>query len=201
MVCHGGIDFNDCEMPEFCHPAKGPMGKEGHECPAFCPVKCDAKDLQCWGGMDENDCPKPDFCLSGPGKKLLVKIIVKYMLSIFFTRFNVNFMLVPNSFCIFNVGPIGNDGKECPLTCPVICKSDEMWCDGGIDHNGCMMPNTCVNSKGPMGKDNVECNAFCPVKCAPGDMQCWGGKDDYDCEMPGFCTPSKGTYNYLVFCT
>ena len=66
MWCTGGKDFNDCEMPELCVSAKGPMGKDGFECAAHCPVKCGPEEIQCWGGMDANDCPMPDFC--GPSK-------------------------------------------------------------------------------------------------------------------------------------
>ena len=67
MVCHGGIDFNDCEMPEFCHPSKGPMGKDNVECNAFCPVKCAPGDMQCWGGKDDYDCEMPGFCTPSKG--------------------------------------------------------------------------------------------------------------------------------------
>ena len=32
----------------------------------------------------------------------------------------------------------------CPASCPVPCPDNHMWCDGGVDANGCKMPNTCV---------------------------------------------------------
>ena len=77
MTCPGGYGYNNCMNADFCASSKGPIGKDGNECPAFCPVKCSPKDLQCWVEKDENDCPKPDMCIPGPGMKLLLKMIIK----------------------------------------------------------------------------------------------------------------------------
>ena len=68
MVCPGGKDWNECEMPNSCHPSKGPIGKDGHECPAFCPTKCGPEEMQCHGGMDWNHCMMPDFCVPSKGE-------------------------------------------------------------------------------------------------------------------------------------
>jgi len=40
-------------------------------------------------------------------------------------------------------GPIGNDGNECPVSCPVVCGVGEKNCGSGSDENGCPMPDTC----------------------------------------------------------
>ena len=66
MSCWGGKDANDCTMPDFCVPMKGgPVGKDGMECPVFCPMKCNFDDIQCYSGKDDNDCPMPDYCMPG----------------------------------------------------------------------------------------------------------------------------------------
>ena len=68
LHCGGGIDYNGCPEPNFCIPTKGPMGKDGVECPNQCPVKCSGDDMRCWGGKDMNDCPaKADFCMPSKG--------------------------------------------------------------------------------------------------------------------------------------
>merc|ERR1711860_240827 len=65
--CWGGYDINDCQMPDFCVPSKGPMGKDGMECPAHCPAQCHHEDLVCPGGKDWNECQMPDFCSPSKG--------------------------------------------------------------------------------------------------------------------------------------
>ena len=39
---------------------------------------------------------------------------------------------------------MGNDGVECPGMCPTQCAPGDMMCPGGMDGNGCMMPDTCT---------------------------------------------------------
>merc|ERR1711862_849641 len=41
--CYGGKDMDGCQMPDFCYPMKGSMGKDGTECPFTCPTKCGLK--------------------------------------------------------------------------------------------------------------------------------------------------------------
>ena len=47
------------------------------------------------------------------------------------------------------LGPLGNDGTECPAHCPTQCSpAYEMQCPGGQNWNGCQEPDFCVPSKG-----------------------------------------------------
>ena len=39
---------------------------------------------------------------------------------------------------------MGKDGYECPVSCPVKCGMDDIWCPGGMDNNGCQMPEMCM---------------------------------------------------------
>ena len=43
------------------------MGKDGVECPAFCPSTCGPEEMSCWGGEDMNYCQMPDFCVPSKG--------------------------------------------------------------------------------------------------------------------------------------
>ena len=43
------------------------MGKDGIECPAFCPSTCGPEEMSCWGGEDMNMCQMPDFCVPSKG--------------------------------------------------------------------------------------------------------------------------------------
>merc|ERR550539_368005 len=79
---------------------------------------------------------------------------------------------------------------DCPAFCPVHCNDNEMMCPGGVDGNGCPMPETCmwVDPNSPCSS-----KAACPTKCGPDEMSCWGGQDHEGCPMPDTCMPSKGT--------
>ena len=43
---------------------------------------------------------------------------------------------------------VGTDGAKCPDVCPMTCPPDQMFCDGGLDANGCPLADTCVPNKG-----------------------------------------------------
>ena len=49
---------------------------------------------------------------------------------------------------LFYEGYPGKDGNDCPVSCPVVCGSEEMPCWGGYDPNECPMPDFCIPSKG-----------------------------------------------------
>ena len=46
------------------------------------------------------------------------------------------------------LGPLDNNGYECPVNCPAICGKDMINCPGGQEGNGCMMPDFCISSFG-----------------------------------------------------
>merc|ERR1711860_160183 len=91
-------------------------------------------------------------------------------------------------------GPVGLDGNDCPSTCPVMCGVDTMWCPGGTDANGCMMPNTCPPMQGPqVGNGGNLCPGICPTPCAPEDMICPGAIDPNGCLCKGGMLPHQLT--------
>ena len=49
---------------------------------------------------------------------------------------------------IVPIGPIGTDGNACPVVCPAACGIAEQNCPGGLDSNGCMMPDVCTPMTG-----------------------------------------------------
>jgi hypothetical protein len=97
---------------------------------------------------------------------------------------------MPN-FCMpMKGGPVGKDGMECPVTCPMKCGFEEMPCYDGYDHNGCQKPEFCIPMKGgPLDNDGMECPVQCPVKCLGDDIYCPSGHDFNGCEVPGNCMP------------
>jgi hypothetical protein len=53
-----------------------------------------------------------------------------------------------NTFASFSYlkkikGPTGNDGSSCPMTCPTDCGPGELICPGGVNSNGCPLPDLC----------------------------------------------------------
>ena len=68
MPCWGGIGPDDCPLPDICIPMKGPVGKDGMECPSNCPAICRNDEMPCPGGEDFlNGCTMPDFCMPVEG--------------------------------------------------------------------------------------------------------------------------------------
>ena len=70
-----------------------------------------------------------------------------------FTRFFKHIGLICYFFDIFTfygfLGPLDNNGYECPVSCPMNCPmKDMMKCPGGDDGNGCEMPEYCISSYG-----------------------------------------------------
>ena len=52
------------------------MGKDGIECPAFCPSTCGPEEMSCWGGEDMNMCQMPDFCVPSKGNVPLYTLYI-----------------------------------------------------------------------------------------------------------------------------
>ena len=89
--------------------------------------------MQCPEGEDGNGCRMPDTCMPMKGgSSYLNKVCIFWS---FWSFVSIS-------------GPVGNDGNECPVTCPTRCGNEDMYCPGGDDGNGCMMPDTCVPKKG-----------------------------------------------------
>merc|ERR1711981_1541745 len=91
------------------------------------------------------------------------------------------------------------DGSKCPGICSQgTCGQDEMWCDIGVDANGCWMGSWCMpNPNGDAvcppqtGPNNpTTCPEVAPAECGEGESQCWGGMDGNECPMPDYCIPS-----------
>ena len=78
--------------------------------------------------------------------------------------------------------------SACPDMPPAECSDMEMPCWGGMDPEGCPMPDFCV----PMnykGNNGFVCPTTCPTMCAPGDSPCPGGIDENGCLMKDTCIP------------
>ena len=89
-----------------------------------------------------------------------------------------------------------------------------MRCSGGMDANGCMMPDTCMPAFGKYricflflvckklqfnqkiaadGVDEVKCPNVCPVPCGLEEVFCPGGlMQTTGCPMPNTCMPKIG---------
>ena len=83
--------------------------------------------------------------------------------------------------------------SACPEMVPIECGPEEFMCPGGMDAEGCPMPDLCWPSKGPMGWDGeTECPSNCPTMCSGEDMMCPGGMDSNGCMFPDTCQPMMG---------
>merc|ERR1719369_1600741 len=94
---------------------------------------------------------------------------------------------------LFLSGYVAYAQKDCQPITPPKCDEKDLSCYGGVDPDGCPMPDFCSPSIQVPGKDGNFCPAFCPTKCSSVDeMSCYGGEDGNWCQMPDFCHPSKG---------
>ena len=89
-----------------------------------------------------------------------------------------------------NTGMFDNDGNMCPITCPIACPWEHMPCPGGLQENGCSMPDICIHE--PFGLDGNKCYVSCPPPCTEDQMVCPGGVDPNGCPMPDTCIPLIG---------
>ena len=56
----------------------------------------------------------------------------------------------------FLSGPVGKDGNECPISCPMKCDdSSELYCDGGYDDNDCANGDFCIPAKGGISNKSI----------------------------------------------
>ena len=103
-----------------------------------------------------------------------------------------------------NLGPVGNNGMECPNFCEDICGPEEMLCPGGMDDNNCKMPDFCIPTVGPIDKagkvfyNGNQCSNTCPLKCGPDNSKCGGEIDARTgCKNPEWCLPIEGMFYTL----
>ena len=71
---------------------------------------------------------------------------------------------------------------------PVECAATDLVCPGGVDPEGCPMPDLCIPSSG-VDNDGHPCAAHCPMECGDGLMMCPGEVDPNGCMMPDMCVP------------
>ena len=97
--------------------------------------------MWCDGGYDDNGCKRPESCM--PTKE------GEYEKDIYQIFLNI-FVLFIISLTFYGLlGPLDNNGYECPVSCPMNCPMKDMIsCPGGDDGNGCMMQDFCIASIG-----------------------------------------------------
>ena len=87
-------------------------------------------------------------------------------------------------FCVpAMTGIIGNDGNECYAVCKPQCNEKEVYCDFGVDRNGCPWGGRCKEQYGECPR---LCSTFCynePVK----NKTCYPGFDADGCYMQPYC--------------
>merc|ERR1712025_642033 len=198
IVCPGGFDSNGCKMADLCIHA--PIDTIGG-CPAMCPVNCPENYMKCPGGMYGNGCVMPDNCIPMAAP---VGTDGTTCMQNCPTLCSGDQMICPggtdyngckrSDTCIPTTGgPIGLDGENCPIMCPIdACPTNHTICNGGFDPNGCQLPNVCLHDTGLIGNDGTQCPFMCPTVCGIGQLNCPGGDgggilDGNGCPVPDTC--------------
>lgn len=94
----------------------------------------------------------------------------------------------------------GNRPPYCPDIFPMECGPEDMICPGGMDPEGCPMPDMCWPAIGPMGEDGIECPSHCPVMCGMDQMMCPGIIDFAGCMGPETCQPMMDAIGCPLAC-
>ena len=69
-----------------------------------------------------------------------------------------------------------------------------MSCWGGLDDNGCPIPDMCIPAYVPgpailFTSEGLDCPNVCPAICPPDMMACPAGIDAVGCPVAGTCMP------------
>ena len=85
---------------------------------------------------------------------------------------------------------------ECPFHCPVKCAETEKPCPGGLDANGCKMPNICVPiHDGTVDNWGNPCWSSCPIVCQEDEQLCRTGVNPWTgCKITDSCEPAMDPY-------
>jgi hypothetical protein len=87
-----------------------------------------------------------------------------------------------------------NIGLFCPGFCPGNCGPHEIMCPGGLDNEGCPIPDQCMPTM--LDHNGLECPSHCPImNCGPDEMICPGGINCLGCLNEDTCISQKGTIN------
>ena len=139
MNCFGGMDAAGCQMPDICSPMMW------GDCPGLCPTFCGPEQMMCPGPIEPmGDCMTPDFCIDNMGK---FQMILKSFPILVFEHLHI---------LLSFLGPPDMNGDDCANNCPTFCMPEEIFCSGGMDETGCLLPDFCM----PMGSE-------CPMPSMP----------------------------------
>ena len=137
-----------------------------------------------------NDCPAPMTCLEGEQ--------VCGAGDVLWNGCNTPGWCEPTRITIFSpLDPTRDPWIECPFHCPVKCAETEMLCPGGLDANGCKMPNICVPIQdGTVDNWGNPCWNTCPIVCQEGEQLCGTGVNSWTgCKITGSCEPAMEPWN------
>jgi len=87
----------------------------------------------------------------------------------------------------------------CANFCAMPCGSNQMYCMGGTDTNGCQMSGSCMQMTGT-GTGNMTCYNTCPImSCPTNQMLCPGLPDSNGCKGMDSCV-TRMVGNDNTFC-
>ena len=183
LRCPGQLDENDCQEPDECVPK--PPG-----CPGYCPVECDAKEVQC-PALDCKECEEAPYCLpievgknGADCKTHCPKICCGEDLHHCPGGVNAN-GCKEEDICVAVQ-------KGCKGVCPVYkddCKEGEMFCPGPTC-DGCKEAAECrpaaINVNGE-DCDPTSASHECPICCEEDEYLCPGVEDHLGCKTENLC--------------
>ena len=180
ILCPGHpIDELGCSGQPSCYNRT--RANNGSFCPDIydCPIYCNKTEALCPTGFDDTGCKTPDICITK--EKDLDGELCPFHCPGVCTDDQI---LCPGHKMDLD-GCEGqatcqnrtkdNDGNFCPdiSDCPTFCLSNEVRCPGGLDENGCKIPDVCIPEE--LDINGTSCQVqHCPVSCNETETFCEG---------------------------
>jgi len=203
MPCPGG-EWDGCPYPDYCIQTEWEM-YDGIKCPGICGAQCGMEDMWCDNGMDTNGCWMGNYCMPNPDGTAECPAPPPVCPEVepaecgegempCWGGMNADGCPYPD-YCTMMEWE-NTDGSKCPGMCSAMCNYEhDLWCDNGVDANGCWMGNYCM----PKGTDGTAacptaaptCPENVPAECGEGEQVCWGGMDENQCPFPDYCIQEK----------
>merc|ERR1719334_1576780 len=159
MSCDAGYSPEGCWWGNYCIDVVDIVG-----CPGICPASCNYKlEETCDMGYDDDHCWLGNYCLDRAEGEC------------------------PNhhgdsGFYDYST-PTGSGSEPCPEFYSQDCNATELYCDSGVDFNGCWMGNYCILEMAG------NCPGICHMPCTNYEVWCDNGYDAEGCWQGNHCMP------------
>ena len=151
MLCPGYPMPDGCPTAGWCTELVSPwsVDGDGNGCPGYCPTYCDWNAGQLWcPSPSVNGCPSPGWCMQGTVTSRFDDAVTCYPTCPMVCE-GEGVVACPGGMDSYTGCPMPDTCAypygDCPAICsPPPCDTTMMYCDNGMDENGCWMGGYCA---------------------------------------------------------